>query len=40
MHYALTVGEKRIAMKHPERLGYLYTDKNIETYDKTKLRPT
>ena len=34
VHFAPTVGEKKIARKYPERLDFLYTDKNIETCEK------
>ena len=40
MYFSLTVGEKKIARKYPERLGFPYTGKKIETYEKSKLRPT
>ena len=32
--------KKKIARKYPERLGFPYTGKKIETYEKRKLRPT
>ena len=34
VHFALTVGLKKFAWKYPEKLGFLYTDKAIETYEK------
>ena len=34
VHFALTVNLKKFAWKYPERLGFLYTDMTIETYEK------
>ena len=33
-YFALNFGEKIFARKYPERLGFLYTDKKVERYEK------
>ena len=37
--YFAPLVKKKFARKHPERLGFLYTDNNIETYEKRNLDP-
>ena len=39
MHFALTVGEKKIFKEVSWKVGFLYTDKKIETYQKWNKNP-